>query len=826
VLAVNISKIECVGNNRIESETIEAYLPIQKGDECDEDSINEALKALSQTGLFEKVNINMKGSVLVVSVKEFPIINKISFEGNSKLSDKDIRKTIRLKEREALSPAKIKEIQQGLLEAYRKNGRYNASINPKVIKLPDDRVNLVFEINEGVAAGIGRIVFVGNREVSSSDLRDVMKSKIKRWYRFFATDDIYDPDRLSEDKIEIEKYYHNTGYANAKVLSAVAELSSNKKEFVLTFTIDEGDLYKLGNVSVKSSIPKIKVEELKKDLYCKSGDRFNSSLMEVDVKNITREIGKNGISAVNVTTKTTMNPIKKTVDVVYEITEGEKVYISKIVINGNTKTRDHIVRREVLLEEGDAYNKALVDMTQSNLDDLDFFKKVDVQTLPDPNSPDKCILQVSVEEKPTAEAMVSANYSTLGGIGVDLTYNDRNFFGTGKNFNVLLGSGREKSGKSREIVNGKTKEVGGKEKFRFLNNVYVGVTDPHLFDKDIEGSISGYRNMTSAWDGFDIKQLGGSVGISYDLSSKFTQSWEYEAANRKFYDVSRYASPLIRCQTQKSKFKKDGKCNLSSLKHTISYHTFFLTGIRGSLNVGLSTSVAGLGGDAKHLKNELFGSYTIPVFRKSALTFGLSAGLLSKFGGKDPNIIDSFMLGAEDFRGFEYAGMGPCSETLREIKVKNKEGKTIPDKSIRRNFIGGKKFWKGTIEYSFPLGLPEELQFRGFVFTDFGTIWDPTNKGKSCLKKKAGAIEYSGKYSGKYSKLIPKVKGFDNRSCKFDDKVRGHRLLDKRKIRQSIGLGISFITPFGPIKLTYAKPIRKEKYDEQYRLLFGFATTF
>lgn len=793
--AFNVSKIEYIGCKRVEPETIESYLPIQVGDECDQDSINEALKELNKTGFFEKIDIKVSGSVLQVIVKEYPIINKISFEGNSKLSDKEINKAIKLKSNEVLSPAKVREIQQGLLETYRRMGRYNASVNPKVIKLKDGRVNLVFEINEGVSAGIGRIVFIGNNNVSSSDLRDIIYSKIKRWYRFFVTDDIYDADRMQEDCQAIVKYYHENGYANARVISHVAELTPDKKEFILTFTIDEGLLYTFGTVSIKSHVRQLSEKGLDKNLYCKKGEKFNESLLQLDATNISKLLSQKGFSAIQVNPELIKDSAKRSVNVVYNIVEVERVYISKIVIKGNTKTRDRIIRREILLEEGDAYNKSFVDLAETRLRDLGFFQKVDIQAIPDPNSPDKCILQVEVEETPTAEVMASASYSTVDGIGVDLTYNEKNFFGTGKALSVFLGSSKSKVGKSREIgSDGKMHKVSRKEKFRFLNNVQVAISDPHIFDKDIEGTIAGHRYVSSSFDGFDVKELGGSVGISYNLSSKFYQSWEYSAAKRKFDDVSDTASPIIRYQTMTKDLSHEGKCGISSLKHTIGFSEHFYKGLKGRFNASLSTTVAGLGGDAKHLKNELSGSYVLPVSRKSSLTLALSTGLLSKFGGKNPHIVDSFQLGLESFRGFEYAGFGPFSSTTR--KVSNVGDKT----ATRRDFIGATKYWKGTVEYSFPLGLPEELMFRGFTFSDFGTLWDAPDKGKKYIRA--------------------------NGTCTFDNKVVGHKILDKKKIRMSVGFGISFVTPFGPMKLTYAIPVKKEKYDEQYRFLIGFSTTF
>ncbi|MDR1391246.1 MAG: outer membrane protein assembly factor BamA [Holosporales bacterium] len=809
-----VSKIEYIGCQRIEPESVETYLPIQVGDDCDGDSINEALKALNKTDFFEEVKIEIKGSVLKVYVKEFPIINKISFEGNSKFSDRDIKKFVKLKERTPLSPTKMREIQQGLLHVYRKMGRFNTTVVPKIIKLSENRVNVVFEINEGVPAGIGRIVFVGNENVSSSDLRDIIYSKVKRWYRFFVTDDIYDPDRLSEDRYAITKYYHENGYANAKVISAIAELSTDKSEFVLTFTIDEGEFYTFDEISVKSYVPKLSDKNLEKDLYCRKGERYNQTLLNIDSADIAKKVGKDGFSAVKIVPKIKKDFAKKSASVVFEIRECERIYISKIVINGNTKTRDHVIRREILLEEGDAYNHALITMAESNLRELGFFSKVDIKTIPDPNSADKCILQISVEEAPTAEAMASGSYSTTDGMGIELTYNEKNFFGKGTSISVFLGSGKAKRGRSREIgPDGKGRYVSKKSKFKFLNNVRVSFSDPHIFDKDIEGTISGYRYVSSRFDGFDVFNLGTGVGISYDLSPKISQTWKYSISKRKFNDVSDDASPIIRYQTMAKDVNspggisdsKEASCNLSSLKHTIGYNTSFLRGIKGNLSLSLSTTMAGLGGQARHLKNELFGSYKLSISRKTSLTFSLSTGVLSKMGGKDPHIVDSFQLGLDSFRGFDYAGFGPFSSTIRE-----KGGKSV----TRRDFIGGKKYWKGSVEYAFPIGLPEELMFRGFLFSDFGTLWDAPNKGGKYMQKTGGTIMDSE------GNIV------DGYNCDFDTKIKGHKILDGKKIRASVGFGVSFVTPFGPLKLTYALPVKKQKYDEQYRFLIGFSTTF
>ncbi|MDR0695900.1 MAG: outer membrane protein assembly factor BamA [Holosporales bacterium] len=822
--AFQVSDIVCEGNQRIDPETIVAYLPIQKGDECSVDDINAATKALNKTGFFEKVGVSVKGQKLLVKVKEYPTINKISYEGNSKLSDKTINDAIKLKPRETLSPAKIREIQQGLLEMYRKLGRHNASVNPKIIRLPDNRVNLVFEINEGTTAYIRRITFQGNNNISASTLKDVMQSKIYMWFRFFVTDDIHDPERFEEDKIAIEKYYRDNGYANARVVSATAELSTDRKSYHLNFVIEEGELFTFGSVSIKSRVSTLKADAIKKDFYARTNERYDASLIEADAVKISKQSLAFGVSAVNVVPKTTQNATKRTIDVVYELVESEKIYISKIVIKGNNKTRDHVIRREIGMEEGDMYNQTLAKEAENRLKNLGFFKKVELTNVQDPNSPDKYVLIVTVEETPTAEAMASASYSTTGGIGVELSYSEMNFFGTGKALSLFLGSGKAKSGTSRvETSDGKTTKVPRKDKFRIFNNVQATVSDPRLLDTDITGSVSGYRYVSSSWDCFDTKELGGSIGISYDLNSNFMQSWEYECASRKFDGVTDQASPLIKYQTlQGPDYKdRDGRCGLSAIKHTISYHTYFMRGLKGSFRIGLTTTWAGLGGKAKHLKNEIKATYKIPLFRKSVLTLSVSAGLLSKCGGRGPHIIDGFALGYESFRGFEYAGFGPMSATIRNSA---KSGDNTAGNKLYRDYLGGRQYYMMVFEYMCSLGMPEELQLYGFVFTDIGTVRGAVYKGKDILVPNTNGetIEHNGE---KYPKVTVENKSVTP-TVQIDETVVAHKILDRGKIRQSIGCGITLMTPFGPVKVTYAIPVRKEKYDEQYRLLIGFSSSF
>jgi outer membrane protein insertion porin family len=832
-----IKKIEYIGCQRIDQETVASYLPVGVGDLFDDNALNESLKILNATYAYEEVGLDIKDGNLVVKVKEYPIIEKISFEGNKKINNASLKEIIKLKSHETLSPTKIREIQQGLLEQYRKMGRYNASINPKIIRLDNNRVNLVFEINEGDASGIRKIVFIGNKNFSQSALRDAISSKIKRWYRFFVTDDIYDSDRLNQDKALLSRFYKEHGYADFKILSCTAELSSDKKGFILTFSIKEGEIYKISDIDVKSHIEKLDEKELKQKLLCKKGDRYNIVLVDTDLVALSKAAGAKGFASIKVIPIVNKEETKNTLGIVFHIMEEDKVYISKIVIKGNTRTRDHVIRREIPLQEGDAFNESLLSMAENNIRALGFFKTVDVNAIPDTNSPDRCVVQVNVEEQSTGQAVLSVSYSTATGFGAGVTYSESNFFGTGRSLSVSMNSGFQKVSDSGITTNESSKEgtdttVGVKKtkrEFKFLNNVVVRVAEPHLFDTDVSGSITLHRNLSGKFYEFTTDEIGAICGVSYELTPKITQGWDYHFAHRKFKEVIPFASPIIRYQAMKLgnddfPTKELGKSDLSLVKHNISYGTSFLTGPKGYFRTGISNTFAGVGGDAKHFKNELFGVYVMPVFDRSTIKVAGIGGIMNKIGDKNPLILDSFSLGLDSFRGFDDCGIGPISETTWAIingeTVISEKKVELVKKHKTTAYIGAKKFWKGTLEFKFPLGLPEELQFRGFIFTDFGSIWDAPEKGEKFLKP---------------STTMKNEDGTPLMACDFDGKsyniqnirVLDHKIIDDTYVRASVGFGVSFLTPLGPIIFTYAIPVKKkDNLDQEQRFLVGYSTTF
>lgn len=725
-----ISAIKIQGNQRVESDTILSYIPVKPGDSMDSLRFDQILKDLFATGYFKDVSITQEGQALVIKVEENPIINRVAFEGNSKLKDDVVQQEIKLRPREALSKTRIQEAQQRILEIYRRMGRFGAKVDPKIINLPENRVDLVFEINEGPVTYVRSVNFIGNKKFPSKKLEEQLITKRARWYRFFAVDDIYDPDRFVSDQQALRKFYYDNGYPDFRIISSVAELSIDQKDFVLTFTVDEGNAYTFGKMDVVSHLPSVNVDDLKKDIECQTGEMFSGRLIEKTVMKMTHTAGTKGFAFVSIEPKTEKNHDKKTVDVTFEIKEGPRVYIEKIIFIGNDRTRDEVIRREIPIHEGDAYNAAKIKVAEQRLKDLGYFKTVTVE--PEQGSaPDQARLIVKVEEQPTGELGLAAGFSTLDGPLGNIKIVEKNFRGAGQ----ILHSDLTIAKKRQDFS--------------------VGMIEPYFLDRNLTASTNIFSTRSSRFSSFRQVTKGFDVGLGYKLSDYWMQSWTYTLRQDHVGHISPFASPIIRSQA--------GNSLDSSVTHAISYdrRNSRLNPTAGYI-VTLSNTYSGLGGNVNYLKNDLGAAGYHPITED--VTFGVrgSVGGIEKIR-KTIRVIDSFMLGGDSLRGFEYGGVGPRD-------------------SITGDSLGGTRYWSSTAEVAFPLGLPNEFGIKGAVFTDLGSVWRPGQKN-----------QYTH---------------------------------DEQSIRSSAGFGVSWISPLGPIKLDYAFPLRKKKYDKTQRVLLGFSTRF
>ncbi len=683
----SIRSIDVEGNRRVETPTIMSYIDVKPGEVVSEEKVEEILKNLFATGLFADVVIEPQENRLLIKVVENKIINRIAFEGNSRLKDEVLQSEIGLRPKEVYTPAKVQECAQKIRDMYRLSGRYGAKIEPKIVEREQNRVDLIFEISEGNLTSINKIIFVGNNHFSASRLDSVVLTKESRWYRFFSSDDTYDPDRLAYDKELLRRFYHEHGYADFKVDSVVAELDPDQQEFYITYTVDEGQRYRVGNVKLTVNLPKLKVENLNELIALEKGEWFDSKEIERIVDRLNMAIGEKGFAFVEIEPKLKRNPETLTIDVDFVVKEGRHVYINRIDIIGNDRTDDDVIRREIRLAEGDPYNSVKIKRSEQRIQNLDYFKKVDIKR-EETAASDKIDLKVEVEDKPTGSMQFSAGFSTTDGPLGSVTMNERNLMGKGYD---LYGSAMV----SKRAMDFRT-----------------GFTNPYFLGKPLQAGVdvfhSSRKYSTRNQDQIGYRQIktGGTLSLGYDLTEYLGQAWNYTIRRDLIDDIRKKASPFLKAQRGTWIVSLIGQ-NLfydrrnSSVNPTQGYYA------------GLSNELAGLGGNVNYFKNTVRTGHYAPLDddNKWVISTKASAGAMAGFGGRKTRVVDRFELGGDSFRGFADAGIGP-----RDLHTKDA--------------LGGLYFYKGTLELSVPLPVPPELGIKGFIFNDIGSVWYSSNKSR------------------------------------------------------------------------------------------------
>ncbi|MBT4880542.1 MAG: outer membrane protein assembly factor BamA [Alphaproteobacteria bacterium] len=670
-----ISQIVVEGNQRIEPETIASYMKLKRGDQYDEVRVEESLKSLYKTGLFTDVNIEQKGSVLVVKVLENPIINRIAFEGNQRVSDKILKAEVKLRPRMAFNRSKIQEEQQRLLHIYRLSGRFAATVEPKIIKLAENRVDLVFEINEGPQTTIRKIVFVGNKRFSDSRLESIIQTKESRWYRFFTSDDTYDPDRLAADQEILRRYYLKNGYADFRVKSAVAELSPNKEDFFITFTIDEGERYKFGKVGVNSKIPSLPSDDFTDALTMEEGDWYNSQELEKTIDNIMRIAGDQGYAFADPQPKVNRNKEEHTIDVTFDIEEGSKVFIGQIDIIGNTRTLDSVIRREFRLAEGDPFNQTKLLRSEQRIRNLGYFKKVSIYK-EQGDAPDKVNIKVAVEEQSTGELNIAGGFSPQAGPLANFAIHERNLMGKGQRIGIDT------------VIAKRTKSVD------------LSFAEPYFLDRELEAGVNiyGRKDSFDRESSYEERTTGLTTWLKYHINEPLTQKLAYNINMDKISNLGDGTSEFIKEQPRRA--------TTSAVSQTLAYdmRDFAIDPTSGYI-VSLYNQFAGVGGTTRYSKNIVSGAYYIPL--EEEVTLGLSAqsGIILGLG-KTTRITDRFSLGGFLLRGFDFSGVGPR------------------DRRGSQDALGGMKYYQSSAEVTFPIGLPNEFGIKGAAFVDAGSLWD------------------------------------------------------------------------------------------------------
>lgn len=728
-----IQEVRVEGTNRIEVESVLSYMLIKPGDPFDPQRMDASLKALFATGLFSDVTLRREGNALVVRVVENPVINRLAFEGNKKVKSEDLQNEVELKPRTVYTRTKVQNDVKRILEIYRATGRFAATVTPKVIPLPQNRVDLVYEINEGDVTAVRRISFIGNKVFSDGRLREVIQTEETAWWKFFTTNDTYDPDRLNFDREQLRKFYLSQGYADFRVVSAVAELTPDRKEFFITFTIDEGRRYKFGKVDIVSTIPDLNAEQLRSELKTKEGDWYNADLVEDSINSVTTAAGTLGYAFVDVRPQVKRDREAGTIDITYEVREGPKVFVERIDITGNQRTRDEVIRRELRISEGDAFNASNIRVSRRRLRNLNFFDNVDITNEPG-SAPDKTVLKVAVTEKATGEVSLGGGFSTNEGVLGTFGLRERNFLGRGQDvqFNFTV------SQKSQ--------------------NIDLRYTEPYLFDRNLIAGWDLFRVKRDFTDesGYQERRTGGRLRAGYEIVDDVTQVWRYTIQTNTIANLNDNASQFIQ--------QEKGTTSTSAIGQTL---TFDKRDDRqdptSGYFVSLDNDFAGLGGSEKFAKSKVTAGTYYPIAPDWVLSAIGEVGYVHGLFGKDVRLANRFFLGGDNLRGFKPGGVGPRDDTVGDS-------------------LGANKYYAGTLEVSFPLGLPREFGIRGRAFTDFGSAWD---------------VDLSGP-----------------------------GLLDVNTIRVSAGVGISWKSPFGPVRIDVGVPIKKESFDDKQLIRFSFGTRF
>ncbi len=674
-----ISAIKVEGNQRIEEGTIRSYMLVQPGDAFDPDRIDRSLKTLYATGLFQDVTLRRDGDALVVKVQENPIVSRIAFEGNRKLNDEQLRGELQLRPRAVFTPQLAQADRQRLLDLYARRGRFGATVVPKVIKLDQNRVDVVFEVNEGETTLVSRIAMVGNHAFSENRLREVINSREQAFYRILSSSDQYDPEKINFDKELLRRFYLKNGYADFDVKDATAELSPDRKAFFVTFTLSEGERYTVGQVSIDSKLRNLNGDELKPLLEIAPGDTYDGDVVERTTQAIQDAVQNRGYAFVDVKPRIARDRAKKTVDLVFDITEGPRVYVERIDISGNTRTKDKVVRREFRLAEGDAFNAATVRRSRQRLQDLGYFNTVTVQ--PSPGSAvDRAILNTVVDEKATGELTLGGGYSTDAGALVNVGLRERNLIGTGidASINGVLAQRR--------------------------SQVDLSITDPYFLDRNL---VAGFDLFTVQNNNQDIaayneRRTGGALRLGYEFNEHLRQAWTYTLVARNVFNVQPGASIYVLNQAGSSLLSQVGQTlSLDYRDSRTDPHSGFL--------VRLGTDFAGLGGTARYVRTKLDGTYYIPLERYTGdadwgIALSAGAGYLAQLG-REEKIIDRFFLGGDNLRGFQSGGAGPHAVGAQSV-----------------DSIGGRLIYTQSSELRFPLPISADLGLSGRAFVDVGSL--------------------------------------------------------------------------------------------------------
>ena len=785
--AQSASSIVVQGNRRVEADTVRSYFKAGPGGQLGPAQIDDGIKSLYATGLFSDVRIEHAGGRLVINVVENPVINRVAFEGNKKAKDDQLKAEVQSKPRGTLSRPTVQADVQRIIEIYHRSGRFDVKVDPKIIELPNNRVDLVFEITEGQKTGVKLIRFVGAKAYSSGRLEDVIKTSESNWLSFLQTTDIYDPDRIEADRDLLRRFYLKHGFADVRIVSAVGEYDPAKKGFVVTFTIDEGAQYHVGTVNVVSNVRAISPASLRDSLKIGAGNVYNADLVEKSVESMTIEAAKHGYAFANVRPRGDRDFERKVINLTFVVEEGTRAYIERINISGNTRTRDYVIRREFDIGEGDAYNRALIDRAERRLKNLNYFKTVKITNEPG-SAPDRVVINVAVEEMSTGEFSVSGGYSTSDGFLAEVSVADRNLMGRGQFAKASVTYGQYSRGFTLSFV------------------------EPYLLGYRMAGGVDLFARQTLAtsYVSYNTQTIGTNLRLGFALSEELSLTPHYSIYRQEISLPDQYNNCITAATSPLSMFPggtplgynphtfpvtpldecfSDGEASLAVRKelaqgpvvtslvgYTLAYNTLDNLKVPTSgFYASVTQDFAGVGGNVNFIRTTADTRTYYEFLPDIVGVLHLQGGALNGWGGRDLRMLDHFQMGPNLVRGFAPSGIGPRDLT---------PGTT-------NDALGGTMYWGASLEAQTPLYfMPKEIGIKLAAFADAGSLWN-----------------YQGPTSWAATGETLQV-------------------ADGMAVRSSVGMGFIWDSPLGPLRFDFAYALTKQSYDQTQFFRFSGGAKF
>lgn len=826
-----IQRVNVVGAQRLEPDTVRSYVKLRPGGTYSRASLDQALKDLFATELFADATIRDDGNgVITIEVRENPVINRIVLEGNKRLKDEKIRPEIKLAPRQIYTRSKVRADVSRIIELYRRQGRFAAVVEPKMVQLDQNRVDIVFEITEGDKSKVRQINIIGNHKFKTSDLRAQMATKQSRFFRFFSSNTSYDPDRLAYDQGKLRQFYLTEGYADFRVTSAIAELTPDKKDFIITYVVEEGDRYKFGEVKAESDLRDFKSEVVQRLVPMKKGDWYNAKKVEDTVDSITETAGVFGYAFAEVNPQFERDAEDKTMAITFQVAEAPRVYVERIDINGNTNTQDKVVRREFRLQEGDAFNGFLVKRSQDRINSLGYFQdKLEIKQSQG-SAPDRVVLTTNLEEKATGELQLSAGYSSLERFIVNASITQNNFRGKGQTARASV----DWSAYSKSI------SLGFTEPYLFDKNIAIG---GDIFRRDLNSFnyLNSNRNTTysQVTTGFQIR-VGVPLTEYWQLQGRYGLSFDDVTLDKNTYYIDGQCSPLLA-----GRYLCDaiGKRTTSSVGYSLAF-----SNLNNSLRptaghrFTISQDVAGLGGSVRYVRSRVDG----------AKYWGLGGGFIFSVQGEAGNIfalqkspgpgvdavrlVDRFYLGDPQIRGFDIRGIGP--RVIRypiDTSDPNHPVVITDRKQVTDDAIGGRYYYMTRAELQLPLGAgARSMGLRPSIYVDAGAVWGVTRpnvisnpNGTSIPVRDVNGNALYTDGAGNTTTNPIRQDGTANTPlvntiAPFKEEFLGNT----PKPRVSVGFGVNWNSPFGPFRIDIAKALLKERGDDPKLITFNVGTQF